>query len=243
MSITLQNQLLSRLSPEDRASIGPLALVNLPLRTCLEASDTPIEFVYFIETGLASVVEEGEGGAIEVGVIGSEGMSGTALIYGDDQTPFQTYMQSEGTAFRTTAHRLRVALGESPSLRALLALYARTFVIQVASTAYANGRASLSARLARWLLMLGDRMGDNFEITHEFLSTMLGVRRSGVTVALQELEGDALIKCTRGAIRIRDRDALIVMARGSYGMAEREYSRLLPALAAAPPALPKIAAE
>ena len=223
-----RNQLLSQLSRSDLALIGPTTKIDLPLHKPLEVRDDAIAFVYFVEEGLASVVEYVvEIGAIEVGVIGFEGMTGLALIFGDTQSPFDTYVQCEGAALRIDAAQLRTALGDSASLRRHLLLYAQAFTIQIASTAFANGRASLTERLARWLLMIGDRMGDNFHITHEFLSTMLAVRRPGVTQALQALEGDGLVRTSRGNVEILDRERLITVANGTYGHAELEYRRLL----------------
>lgn len=224
-----RNFLLSQLSKTDLGLLGVAVKVDLPLSRSLEVADAPIDFVYFIEEGLASVVESlPDRGSVEVGVIGFEGMTGLAIVLGDTQSPFDTYMQCEGNALRVEASRLSSGMAVSGTLQARMLLYARTFTIQVATTAFANGRASLVERLARWLLMIGDRMGDTFHITHEFLSTMLAVRRSGVTEALQALEGSGVIVNTRGRIQIVSRSLLIKAAQGSYGRAEREYQRLLP---------------
>jgi CRP-like cAMP-binding protein len=105
--------------------------------------------------------------------------------------------------------------------------YARAFSIQVATTALANGRSKLDERLARWLLMVSDRVGTTFPITHEFISLMLGVRRPGVTLAIQILEGKGMIRASRGSVTILDRHGLIGLANGSYGFAEAHYARLL----------------
>ena len=223
-----RNLLLSRLSPEDIALLGPMTKVDLALSDPLETADMPIQFIYFMETGLASVVETVAGqGAAEVGVIGFEGMSGSAILFGDTQSPFDTYTQCQGTALRIDASQLRMAIAASASLQAQMLLYARAFTIQVATTAFANGRASLVERLARWLLMIGDRVGDTLHITHEYLSTMLAVRRTGVTEALQALESQGIILNTRGKIHILDRALLVETSGGSYGRAESEYRRLL----------------
>jgi len=116
--------------------------------------------------------------------------------------------------------------------------YARAFSIQVATTALANGRARLDERLARWLLMVQDRSGTTFPITHEFISVMLGVRRPGVTLAIQILEGNGLIEARRGVVTIVDRDGLIKLSNGAYGVAEKHYERLLGSDDALLPSLP-----
>lgn len=228
-NLATRNLLLSQISSSDIALLGGLVKIDLPLTRSLELADTKIEYVYFVEDGLASVVESmPEKGAVEVGVIGFEGMTGLAIILGDTQSPFDTYMQCEGSAQRIDAAALRSGMLESRTLQAHLLLYARAFTIQVATTAFANGRSSLVERLARWLLMIGDRMGPTFRITHEFLSTMLAVRRSGVTEALQGLESKGMIVNTRGTIHIVSRELLIEASCGNYGRAELEYQRLLP---------------
>jgi len=223
-----RNHLLNALTPEQLAFLGPLERVDLPLRQTLEPAETPIGSVYFIEAGVASVVAQTAGRReIEVGIIGPEGMTGIALLSADSQTPFETFMQVEGTGLRLPAERLLAALGHSDSLRRITQRYARSFNIQVAATAISNGNSKLVERLARWLLMVGDRAGGSFAITHAFLSTMLAVRRPGVTLALQILEGQGLIRSSRGNVTIIDRSGLIRATNGAYGLAEREQSRLL----------------
>ncbi len=228
---TFQNRILAQLNPRDLKLLGPLEPLQLPLRAVLESSDTAIEFVYFLEVGLGSVVASVPRTAksIEVGIIGSEGMTGLSIVYGSMTTPFDTYMQVAGSGFRVPASVLKRATGESAAMRELFLRYAHAFAIQVASTAVANGRSLLEERLARWLLMVGDRMGNSFSITHEFLALMLAVRRPGVTLAVQNLEGRGLIRASRGSIAILDRHGLISASEGAYGLPEREYDRLLAA--------------
>jgi CRP-like cAMP-binding protein len=216
------------MSQEALAALGDLEMVDLVLRAELEHPNEPLTYAYFPESGLASVVAAVEGaGSIEVGMIGVEGLVGFSLIEADDRTPFSTFIQGEGRAYRLPAAALVEAAASNVEVRTVLLRYARAFTVQVASTAFANGNAHLEARLSRWLLMVGDRLGTSFPITHEFLGLMLSVRRSGVTLALQILEGKGLINAKRGRVAIVDRAGLVDNARGSYGMAEREYERLL----------------
>ncbi len=226
--LLFRNRLLRSLSDDARERLGAMEPIELALRDRLETAGAPIPFVYFLETGLGSVVCELPGpGSIEIGMIGFEGMSGLSLVEHDAQSPFDTFMQVPGTGHRIESARLVEALRESPEIRRLFLLYARSFSIQVASTAMANGKSKLEARLARWLLMVADRVGKTFNVTHEFLALMLAVRRSGVTLAMQLLEGRGLIRSTRGTVTIIDRSALIEHADGAYGLPEREYERLL----------------
>ena len=120
------------------------------------------------------------------------------------------------------------ALAQSPTLGLLVMRYVYIITIQTSFTALSNGRSSLAERLARWLLMCHDRLASiEINLTHEFLSLMLGVRRSGVTEALHVLEGLKIISATRGSIRVLDRGQLEATAGGSYGVPEAEYRRLI----------------
>jgi CRP-like cAMP-binding protein len=119
-------------------------------------------------------------------------------------------------------------MAKSTTLRDILLRYVHSMTIQIAHTAVANSQVKIEARLARWLLMAHDRVdGQQVELTHEFLALMLGVRRSGVTEALQVLEGRKLIHTARGKVTIRNRKGLERAANGSYGVPEAEYARLM----------------
>jgi CRP-like cAMP-binding protein len=228
--IAYRNTLLQRLSHSDLDLLEPhLSRVDLPLRTPLENAHSPIEHVYFLEEGIASVVAKiRDGGDTEVGLVGFEGMTGALVVLGGDRAVHDTYMQIAGTGLRMPASALVKAMSASMTLKALLLLYVQTLFIQTSYTALVNARLKLDERLARWLLMCQDRVrGDRFAVTHEFIAVMLGVRRPGVTIAIQDLEGMGLIKATRGEILILKRDALVHMASGTYGEPEREYERLL----------------
>jgi CRP-like cAMP-binding protein len=122
--------------------------------------------------------------------------------------------------------RFQEAMAASPSVTQRMLRYSHAYSVQIASTAFANAEHTLEMRLARWLLMCHDRAdGDEFAITHEFLSIMLGVRRAGVTTALHVLEGAQAIRSKRGYVRVLAREKLDDLADG-YGMAEREYERV-----------------
>jgi CRP-like cAMP-binding protein len=222
------NRLLSRLSPEEFGLLQPyLEAVDLPVRKQLESRNKPIEAVYFLEHGFASVVANGTGRSIEVGIIGPEGMTGLSVIMGTDRSPHETYMQVGGDGQRLSSAKLGQAVQESPALHRHLLRYGHAFVVQTAQTALANGRSKIEERLARWLLMANDRLdGDEVPLTHEFLSVMLGVRRPGVTVALDVLERKGLIHAKRRVVAIRDRAGLRKFSNGAYGASEVEFKRL-----------------
>jgi CRP-like cAMP-binding protein len=152
-----------------------------------------------------------------VGLIGCEGMTGLSIVLGNDRSPHETFIQVAGEGKRIAADKLRAAMQKSRSLERAGLKCAHEFMIQTANTALSNGTASLEERLARWLLMANDRLeGNEIPLTHEFLSLMLGVRRAGVTVALNYLEKRGVIELARGQIIILDREGLIASANGSY---------------------------
>ena len=183
----------------------------------LAAKNKRVDNVYFIESGMASVVANGST-AIEVGIVGREGMTGPSVIMGNgDRVPHETYMQIAGNGQRISAEQLRKAIAASVPLHHVLLGYVHSFMTQTTQTALANGRSKIEERLARWLLMAHDRVdGNEVPLTHEFLAVMLGVRRSGVTVALQELERKGMIAHRRSVITIIDREGLEHSSNGTY---------------------------
>jgi CRP-like cAMP-binding protein len=225
-----RNRLLAALSADDLALLEPhLQSVVLARRDVLETPNKTVENVYFIESGVASVVAvNGRGERIEVGLIGFEGMSGVTIVMGNHRSPHSTYMQIAGSGLRIGAAQLRKVLARSASLQTLFLHFAQVFMTQAAQTAVANGRAKLDQRLARWLLMAHDRSeDDNVPLTHEFLSVMLGVRRASVTVALDGFKKRGLIEARRGGITVLERKAIEKIAGSFYGVPEAEFRRLI----------------
>ena len=213
------NEILLSLGREDMCRLEPyLHLQQLPKRQKLERRKHVADHVYFIETGLASLVSEKRGSrTIEVGVVGREGLIGLSMILGvNGPADHDIYMQVAGSAFRIANEDLRTILAESPALQLRLTQYAYLFIRQLRQTAVANARHTISERLARWLLLSHDRIGHVIPLTQEFLSMMLGVHRPGVTLAIQELEKEGLIDYGRGQIIVVNRPALEKRARGAY---------------------------
>jgi CRP-like cAMP-binding protein len=232
LSSILRNHLLRALSPNDLDRLQPhLEPVALPLREVLVEPNTPISYVYFVEQGICSVVAVAKSNKqIEVANIGREGMAGFSVIQDLDRSIHRTFVQVAGSALRMKAEDLQEAMEASPTLRKLLNLYVHTVWVQTAHTALANGRFTINERLARWLLMSHDRLdNDDVPLTHEFLALMLGVRRAGVTTGLHILEGERIIKASRGHIRVLDRSKLEEKAGDSYGTPEAEYRRVIEA--------------
>jgi CRP-like cAMP-binding protein len=221
--------LLERLSAHDASVLAPaMETVGLALRQPIEQANEQITHAYFPLSGIISIVARSGDEQVEAGIVGREGMTGTAIVLGNHRSPNDAFVQGAGAAVRVDADALRAALEASASLRQLMQRFAHVFMMQVTQTALANARGTLSERLARWLLMAHDRHdNDELQLTHEFVAIMLAVRRPGVTTALHELEGKHLIRSSRGAIRVIDRKGLEQHAGATYGVAEAEYKRLI----------------
>jgi CRP-like cAMP-binding protein len=202
--------------------------VQLDIRHVLETANKPIQQVYFADSGFASIVAGNADRQTEVGMIGREGVTGLPVLLGDEQSPNDTFIQLAGSGHLLPVDAMRSAMEKSGTLRATLLRYVHAMTIQMANTALANSKIKVDARLARWLLMAHDRVdGDQVELTHEFLALMLGVRRAGVTQAIQRLEERKLIRAAPGRLAIRNRRGLEKAANDSYGVPEAEYARLM----------------
>lgn len=227
---SVRNRLLAALSADDFALIRPhLEPVPLSQSDVIIEAHAPIEHVYFLEAGVTSVVTRTERGRrIEIGLVGREGFAGVPVLLGTDRTPHETFMQIGGAALRIEADAFRQTLEESPALQKLLLRFVQAFHLQTAQTAACNGSHPVGRRLARWLLMCHDRLdGDELPLTHEFIAVMLGVRRPGVTEALQMLEKEQAIRAEWRNIVVLDRRRLQERAGDGYGGPEAEYERLI----------------
>lgn len=225
----LSNQLLRAMPDPSFYALSPfLELVPMPVRTRLAESGRLTNWVHFIEDGIASVVNQSTRALQEIGIVGREGASCHMALLCHDVAPYSVFMQIEGQAYRARSEVVVGLAQQDPALRAVFVNYTHAFGIQLSQTAVANVQCNIGERLARWLLMVEDRVAQpTLNITHEFLASMLGVGRTGVTLALQDLEGAELIRTGRKRIEIRDRPKLEAYTGGYYGFAEQEYRRLM----------------
>jgi CRP-like cAMP-binding protein len=224
------NRLLGLLPPRDYARLLPhLHRIPLEYRQSLYRANKPIGSVYFIETGVGSLVNTmANGQASEVGTIGNEGVVGLPLVFGDDRAPTSVYIQVPGAGLKMKAAIFKRELVRSASMRRVMLRYAHAFFNQVAQSAACNHFHSIDQRCCRWLLMTHDRMqSDEFLLTQEFLAMMLGVQRTGVTVAASALQRAGLIRYSHGNVTIIDRRGLLRHSCECYGVSKKEFDRLL----------------
>jgi CRP-like cAMP-binding protein len=211
MSDRISNSLLAALPRKAYERLLPgLNPVELVFGDVLYEAGEPIRDVYFPSQSLVSLLTLVEGHLpLEVGLVGREGMVGIPLALGVNVSPVRALVQGAGPALKMNASRFRTELSGSPPLQRELHRYVHAIMAQISQTAGCNRFHVVEARLARWLLMTRDRMrSGRFRMTQEFLSHMLGVRRSGVTEAASALQRHKLIQYSRGNIRILDHRGL-----------------------------------
>lgn len=197
-----------------------LEYVDLPHYTVLHEPRKKLESMYFLNCGMASLVFNTNGGdSVEVGVIGNEGFTPIPAAAGLRRSPHETIMQVSGNGFRMGFDELQDLLKATPQLQRLLGLYATVHGLQTAQTAGCNRLHDLEQRLARWLLLIQDRVGSGLlRITHDFLAMMLGTDRPSVSLAAGGLRKKRIIEYSHGSVRVLNRKKLEGSACECYGL-------------------------
>jgi CRP-like cAMP-binding protein len=183
-----------------------------------------IRHVYFPNSGIISLLAAVEDSAtLEVGIVGNEGMVGLPVFLGVKTSRHRAIVQGTGTVMRMKARDFQAECKQGGSLPRLLQRFTHSLLMQVSQSAVCYRFHSIEARLARWLLMTSDRMGTNqFQITQEFLSNMLGVRREAVNISATDLQQQQLISYSRGNLTIFNRAGLETVACKCYGIIKDE---------------------
>jgi len=189
----------------------------------------PMRYVYFPTTSHISLLYTMiDGSTAEMGLVGNEGVVGIALFMGGETTPNRAMVQGAGGALRMKARDMLDEFKRGGEFQHLLLRYTQALITQISQTAVCNRLHSVEQRLCRWLLMTHDRAeSDQLDMTHEFISNMLGVRREGVTVAAHRLQEAGMIKYVRGHINILDRQQLLAHVCECYQVVKAEHERLL----------------
>ncbi|MES2823028.1 MAG: Crp/Fnr family transcriptional regulator [Pseudomonadota bacterium] len=227
--ILVNNRLINGLSQEARTRIlRRCEPVDLVFGTVLCEPDQPFTHAYFPLTGFISLVASlRDHQPLEVGLIGNEGLLGVTLALGVNSAPMRAVVQGTGTALRITAADLKHELRESVVLTRTMNRYLYILMGQLAQTAACSHFHEIEPRLARWLLMIQDRVeSDNLQLTQEFMAEMLGVRRSGITVAAGALQERKLIRYSRGKIAILDRKGLEEASCECYATLIKNYAQI-----------------
>lgn len=225
-----QNHLLAALSPEVQGRLFPhLELAELPLRALMYEAGRPMRHVYFPTDSIISMQYLMENGAsTAISVVGNEGLLGITLYMGGESTPSRSLVQSAGHAYRLPRLKVKEEFGRHGELLLLMLRYTQALITQVAQTAVCNRHHSIDQQLCRWLLLSMDRLShNNLTMTQEFISNMLGVRRSGVTKAAVKLEQAGVISYARGLIKVLDRAKLESLSCECYRVVKKETDLLL----------------
>ena len=228
-----RNALLARLGREELEPIcSHLQRAELIPGDRLAGPEAPLRGVWFPDSGFASVMlRDARGAETEVAMLGREGAAGTFERRPRQSAPFGAVVQQRGVAHFLATDDIPGVVERCPAVGQILSAAVMQLFDQAARTAHANARGRVLERVARWLLSAHDRLdGDVVFVTHDTLSTMLGVRRVGVTNALHILEGERHVRAYRGRIRILDRAGLVLAAGGLYPGAEEEPRPLRAAL-------------
>jgi CRP-like cAMP-binding protein len=224
------NQLIAGIPSKDRARLlANCEQVDLVFGDRLSEADKPIKHVYFPLVGFISLVAALDGHQpLEMGLVGNEGMLGVTLKLGIQTAPMRAVVQGTGTALRMTGSDFTRLVGRSPAMYRILDRYLYVLMAQLTRSSACTRFHEIQPRLARWLLMTHDRAhADHFHLTHEFLADMLGVRRSGVSIAAGALQLRNLIGYSRGEIRILNRKGLESASCECYDAMLRDYVNVL----------------
>jgi CRP-like cAMP-binding protein len=227
---TPRNRLLAAI-PDDEldAVLEHLEPVDLEFGQVLIEIDQPIEHVYFPEGALVSMIgTDSEGAAVEVVMIGRDGMVGMPLFFGTDRTLMQAFVQIPGNSWRMSAQRFRETIARTAPLERILWRYAQALFYFAAQSSACNRLHSVMQRCARWLLTTQDAVGaSQFRLTHLVLAQMLGVRRATVTDMAALFTDEGILDAGRGVMRILDGAALERSSCECYRVLRTEYDRLL----------------
>lgn len=217
------NTILSSLPDSEVDSLSPyLEFQELPRHTVLADPEEPLRFAYFLNSGLASlVVPTREGRSVEVGLVGKSGMVGTSLVYGLKKTNQRVVMQVAGSGHRMRADDLIRVLPSLPRFFSEMGRFILQQCMQASQTAACNRLHNLKQRLARWLLMVHDRVGADFIMTQDYLADMLGTGRPSVSLTASEMQKAGAIRYSRGVLHIVDRDLLERMSCECYETVRR----------------------
>jgi CRP-like cAMP-binding protein len=227
---SVENHLIELLPRKDRFHLLAVCEpVQLVLGDVLCEPGKPTRHVYFPTDGFISLVALSDGKpALEVGMVGREGMLGAHLALGVVTAPLHAVVQGPGGAWRVGSAAFRGELKRSPALRRSLNHYLYVLMTQLAASASCLRFHLIGPRLARWLLMSQDRAhADRFRVTHEFLAYMLGVRRVGITMAAGALQRGGLIEYHRGELTVLDRRGLEAAACGCYAVDRQAYADVM----------------
>jgi hypothetical protein len=207
----IQNKILTSVSGDEFRLVRPhLEFLTLVHHRILHEPSEPLEFLYFPNSGLISLVVSMENGkTVEAAMVGHEGAAGIPSAVGLTRSPLREVVQVSGDGFRMKVRSLQSLLKSAPEFQMMLCRYAVIQGIQVAQTAACNRLHDVEQRLARWLLMAQDRVDSApMSITHDFLSTMLGTDRPSVSMAAGNLQKKKYIEYTRGTVKVLNRARL-----------------------------------
>jgi CRP-like cAMP-binding protein len=226
--VAIRNRLLARLPQSDLDRLK-LRLVPLKFQEGLNEAQAPITHVYFPVSGVVSAISVmNNGNQIEVATIGNEGMVDIVAFMGGRESPHRLLIQVGGEAYRMDVKAFQAEAWRDGPFKEIMGRYLTAYHHQISQAIACNGLHTIQKRCCRWILQTHDRAAvDEFPLTHEFLSHMLGVRRVSITEVLKPLQDEGLILGSRGRIAVLNRKGLEKRACECYQTVKNEYDRLI----------------
>lgn len=224
------NRLLAALSAGEVERLRPhLEHIALTRGRTLHRAQGPLDYVHFPESGIVSLIRPlKDGAAIEVGLVGREGMVGATLLLGADTAPLEAVAQMPGSAWRLPSSVLLETIGRNPAFKGSLNRFAQALLLQIYQSSVCNRRHTLEQRLARWLLMVRDRVDrDQLPLKHEFIALLLGTRRPSISVAIAGIKAAGLVTAGHGYVSVLDRRGLERIACECYRTIRDQSRELL----------------
>ncbi|MCC5654161.1 Crp/Fnr family transcriptional regulator [Nostoc sp. XA013] len=228
--LPIENQILATMTTAQYQRLAPhLEQVELEVGQVLYKANEPITHIYFPHQSIVSLVcIQKNGSTVEAGIVGNDGMVGVSVILGSNTTNTTAFVQIRGSSVMIKTQLLLAELNRSGELQDLLLNYTHQLLIQVTQTLACNSLHTIERRLARWLLIIADRVqSDTFFLTQEYIAKMLACRRTGVTEAANRLSRAGMISYKRGTINILNRSGLEDTSCECYSMIKDEYTRLV----------------
>lgn len=230
--LAFENRLLAALpAGEYRRLLPHLEPVRLPQNKILYSAGEAVRHAYFLRGGMVSLVSvTADGRAVEVGMIGNEGLVGVPVVLRTNTSPYQSIVQLPANAMRISGHVLRAEFDRGGRLHDLLLRYLHTLLYQISQSATCNRFHTMEERLCRWLLVSRDRAQTaTLRLTQEFLSQMIGAPRTRVTLIAVRLQEAGLISYSRGQVVIRDRGGLEALSCECYGVVREQIGQFIAA--------------
>ena len=231
-SASTVNRLLDILPPDEKAFIEPhLDLVSFPVGHLVALAGDALKRCFFPNNGMISLLAETQnGGAVEIGFTGFEGMVGMPLVLGKNSMPYQALVQAETEGYVVDTGRVMQLFARRGIFHDAVLRYSYVEIRQLAQTAVCNHFHSIQSRMCRWLAVMCERSGNReIKLTQEFLAHFLGVQRTSIGAIANSLQREGIIDYSRGRIEVLDLERLQLNSCECFQLIRQEFAEFLAA--------------